>query len=120
MATWVLLSLNFALASFSALMAIMAARSLRALRRRLAERSTRSLLQLDTQVANLESSLSSMSTTLRRLSSRQGMQDLRARRKVESAEQMPMNLSPAERKAWLRKEIAKGNLIVVKDPTANS
>lgn len=118
--TWALLALHLVLVIWSWVAAIMAVRSLKGLRQRLAERSTRSLHQLDTQVLNLESTLSSMSTTLRRLQSRIGMQDLRARRKEESASttktEIPSNMEPAERKAWLRKQIAAGNMVVVKDP----
>ena len=78
-------------------------------------RSTRSLRQLDSVVVSLESALAANTTTLRRLSSRIGMQDVRERRKQESEEQMPLNLSPQEQKAWLRRQLRAGKLRVVRD-----
>lgn len=112
---WVVLCSNLVLASLSVWAAIMASSHLKALRRKLAERSSRSLRELDSAVASLESALSSNTTTLRRLSSRIGMQDVRERRKQASATQMPLHLSPAERKAWIRRELQKGNLQVIRD-----
>lgn len=116
---WVLLGLNFLAVSLSVLAAITARSYLRELRRRLSARSTRSLRELDTAVASLDSSLSSITKTLRRLSSKIGMQDVRERRKGES-EPMPEGLSPAERKAWLRRNLSAGKLHVIRDNPQSS
>lgn len=109
---WIILSLNLCLASFAAWAAITARSTLKELRQRLAARSTRSLMQLDVVVSEHESALSSMSTTLRRLSSRIGMQDVRARQKLESA---PLPTDPTQRKAALRKQLQQGQLRVIHD-----
>ena len=77
--------------------------------------SMRSLQQLDAALTEQESSLSSLNATVRRLSSRLGMQDSRARQKQE---QLPANfeqLPPAQRKQILRTKLAKGELTAVKD-----
>lgn len=111
---WIALLSTFFLASLSVLAAITARSALRELRRRLAQRSTRSLRELDSAVASLESSLASNTTTLRRLTSRIGMQDMRARRNEESAPEPP-NMTPAERKVWLKTQLNKGKLTVVRD-----
>lgn len=116
--SWVLLALNFFLVSLSVGAAITARSALRELRRKLAERSTRSLRELDSAVASLESSLASNTTTIRRLTSRIGMQDVRERRS-QASPTMPSDLSPAEKKAWLRRHLADGKLRVIRDdPTA--
>jgi hypothetical protein len=94
--------------------AITARSSLKALRRKLAERSTRSLRQLDAEIASMSATLGSLSTTVRRLSSKYGMQDVRARRKEESP-RMPSDLTPSEKKAWLRRELQAGRLQVSRD-----
>jgi len=111
---WVLLALNLALTSCSLWAAITARSCLKALRLKLAERSTRSLRQLEAEICSHDATLSSISTTLRRLSSRYGMQAVRERQKLES-EQIPLNLSPAERKARLRQGLKDGKLKVVRD-----
>lgn len=109
------ITLNLVLVSLSWWAAITALRTLRALRKKLAERSNRSLRQLDAEMASLSTTLGSLSTTVRRLSSRHGMQDVRERRRAESQQLMPANLSPAEQKAWLRKELQAGRLQIVRD-----
>lgn len=89
---------------------------LRAVQRLLATSSTRSLAQLDATVADLESSLSSITTTVRRLTSRIGMQDLRERRRSSAAESVDQLTKPQ-----LRQMLANGKLRVVRDnpgPTA--
>ncbi len=111
--TTVFLLLNFCLASLSVLAAITVRSTYKALRQRLAERSIRSLKQLDVAVSDVESSLQSISKTVRRLSSRIGMQDLRERRKGE-LEILPKD--PSERKAALRKALRAGELKVIHDP----
>lgn len=108
------LGLNLVLASCALLAAIMASWSLRALRKKLAERPTRSLRELEAEIASHDATLSSISMTLRRLSSRYGMQAVRERQKQES-EQIPLNLSPAERKARLRQGLSNGKLKIVRD-----
>lgn len=82
---WALTIFNFAAVSCAVWAAIMANSSLKALRKKLAERATRSLRQLDVAVAECESTLSSLTSTMRRLSSRTGMRDLRERRREESS-----------------------------------
>lgn len=82
---WALTLLNLVLTSCALWAAITARSSLKALRRKLAERATRSLRQLDATVTEHESVLSKLTLTTRRLSSRSGMQDLRQRRQQESA-----------------------------------
>lgn len=108
---WIVLLSNLLLASCSLWAAITVRSTYAELRRRLAERSTRSLREIDAAVAAVESALASNTTTLRRLSSRIGMQDVRARRK--EASEIPE--SPVERKAWLRKNLSAGNLRVIRD-----
>jgi hypothetical protein len=81
---WALTLLNLIAASCALWAAITARSSLKALRRKLAERSTRSLRQLDATLTEHASTLSSLSSTMRRLSSRSGMQALRERRRGES------------------------------------
>lgn len=80
--------------------------------RLLREPSTRSLQQLDSEVTALASSLSSLSATTKRLSSRYGMQDVRARRKEESA---PLNGATMS-KAELRAALQSGELHIIRDP----
>lgn len=76
--------------------------------------STRSLIELEAAVASLESTCSSNSTTIKRLSSRIGMQDVRERRSQESP-RPPPNASPGEMKRWLQKGLASGSLKVLRD-----
>jgi len=111
---WVLLQigLNFALTSCALWAAITANSKLKELQRTLDARSNRSLQQLDAEVTALSTALSSLSTTTRRLSSRLGMQDVRARRR-EVSEEEPTN--PAEKKAWLRRQLQEGKLRIVRD-----
>jgi hypothetical protein len=111
----VLTLLNLCLASFALWAAITARSTLKALRKKLAERSSRSLRQLDAEMSSMSTSLGSLSTTVRRLAARTGMQDVRARRKEESAHQMPPNLTPQEQKAWLRRGMMEGRLKIVRD-----
>lgn len=109
---WALTLLNLAMTSFAAWAAITARSSLRELRRRLAERSTRSLRQLDAEVAAIASSVSSLSTTTRRISSRLGMQDVRARRR----EQTSSSLDPSKMsKSQLRLALQTGQLRAIRD-----
>lgn len=115
--SWVVLFLNLLLVSLSVAAAITARSTLRELRRRLAARSTRSLRELDALVSSHDSTLASISSTLRRLSSRIGMRDVRERQREESP--MPDNLGPAEKKAWLRRQMANGKLRIVRDDPQN-
>jgi len=69
---------------------------------------------LEAEVTELTSAFSSTSKTLRRLSSRYGMQELR-QNATSQQEQMPLNLTPPERKAWLRRAIAEGRIKVIRD-----
>lgn len=119
MTTYALTFLNFLLASCAGLAVITVRRQLQALRRMLAERSTRSLTQLDAEVAELSSSFSSLSTTVKRLSSRIGMQDVRERRKEASLPSNFDSLSPAQRKDVLRKKLANGEMRAVRDDGTN-
>lgn len=109
--SWVLIGLNFAATSCALWAAITARSSLKALRMKLAERSTRSLRQLDAELAELSSMVSTLSTTTRRISSRIGMQDVRARRTTAQLSQEPSQLSKAE----LRKALQTGQLQVIRD-----
>lgn len=117
---WIVTSLNFLLVSLSLAAAITARSALRQLRQRLAARSSRSLRELDAQVASLELALASTTTSVRRLSSKIGMRDVRERQKEESANQPPPNLTPAEVKIWLRKNLQAGKLRVIRDGAATS
>lgn len=112
---WVLLGSNFFLASCAVWAAITARSTLKALRRTLAAPATRSLQQLDSEITALSDALSSMQTTQRRLSSRVGMQDLRARRRGDTDGATDEPTDPAQRKAWLRKQLQSGKLRVVRD-----
>jgi len=117
--TWAhltLLFLNLFLASCALWAAITAKSTLKELRRKLAERSTRSLHELDSEVTALASAQASNAKTLKRLSSKIGMQDFRERQRAEP--ELPANASPAERKIWLRKGLAHGTLRVVRDNPA--
>lgn len=108
---WVVTSLNLVLTSCALWAAITASSSLRALRRKLAERATRSLAQLDAEMTEQASKLSSLSVTTRRISSRIGMQDVRARR---TAALDPTKLTKSE----LRAGLATGQLRVLSDRQA--
>lgn len=112
---WIALSLSLVLASFAISVAITAQSRLKELHRKLESPSMRSLHELEAAVAACESTCSSLSTTLRRLSSRIGMQDMRARRAQASVLESEMPTDPAAKKAWLRTQLAKGKLRVVKD-----
>lgn len=107
-----LLAIGLSLASMScALWAVITVRSrLRELQALLNARSTRSLVELEAAVASLESTCSSNSTTIKRLSSRIGMQDVRERRRAD-----PQPSTPAETKIWLRRGLANGSLKVIRD-----
>lgn len=81
----------------------------------LRERSTRSLRQLDAEVAELTSAQQSLFTTVKKLAARTGMQDLRARRRTESEDYNDPNLPPEERKARLRAAMADGKVTILRD-----
>ena len=108
---WVLTALNLVLASLSLVAAITARSHLTELRRRLASRSTRSLAVLDSEVTSLSTAFSSLSATVKRLSSKTGMQELRARRSAE----LELPTTPAERKIALKKALAEGKIHVLRD-----
>lgn len=110
---WALLVLNLSLASFALWAAITAKSTLKACTQLLAASSTRSLHQLDVEVTDLTSALSSITTTVRRLSSRIGMRDLRER--IAENEKEPSD--PSARKVWLRDQLRQGKLKVVRDNT---
>lgn len=113
---WVVTFLNLALTSCGLWAAITARSSWRALRQRLAERSMRSLRQLDAEMTELASSVSSQSATIRRLTSRLGMQDVRARRKEESSStSRTLSPDPTVRKSQLRQLLSEGKLRVQRD-----
>lgn len=105
----VLTGLNLLAMSFGFLAAITARWYWKDLRRRLALRSTRSLQQLDAELAALSSTVSSLSVTTRRISSRIGMQDVRARRSAALDPTAPMT------KAQIRAALASGQLRVLSD-----
>lgn len=111
--SWLILGLNLLLASCALWAAITARSHLKALTRLLSESSTRSVKQLDAEVAELTSGLSSISTTVKRLSSRIGMQDLRERRATSSQGQLPQD--PKMRKSQLKMELAQGKAVVIRD-----
>lgn len=111
---WVLIGLNFALASCALWVAIMASSTLKRLTKLVAARSSRSLAQLDAELTSLSSAFSSMSRTVRNLNSRIAMRDARARTKEELSSE-PEPKDPVARKAWLRKGLAKGTLRVIRD-----
>lgn len=109
---WVVTFLNLALTSCALWAAITARSSLKALRLKLAERSTRSLAAVDAAMRELESTVSSLSRTMKRISSRLGMQDVRARRTQE------LDLTGPLTKQQLRKALASGQLRVLSDEAA--
>lgn len=113
---WLWTVANLALASCGLWAAITAKSCLKAQRQLLESRSTKSLAMLEAEVTELTSAFSSTSKTLRRLSSRYGMQEMR--QNATSADQMPLNLTPPERKAWLRRAIAEGRIRVIRDGDA--
>lgn len=102
---WLLIAINLALTICAWWAAIMGKSALQELRKRLAARSSRSLMQLDAEVTSLATTLASVSSTVRRLSSRQGMQDVRARQK--EALNLPQN-DPVARKRALKDALARG------------
>lgn len=105
-----LLALSFALRTVTTVRS-----ALKELHRKLDSSSTRSLVQLDAEMSELSSAFQSMSTTIRRLSSRHGMQAVRERQKEA---QLPANfeqMSPAQRKAILRKKLATGEMVAISD-----
>lgn len=109
---WLVLALNLALTISSLLAAITARASLQALRKRLADRSTRSLRQLDAEVTDLASGLSSISMTLKRQTSRATMRELRAKGTLHPD---LSQMTPPERKAALRRALANGEMRVIRD-----
>lgn len=116
---WLLYAVTFVnllLASCAGVAATMAWRSLRDLRRRLAARSTRSMQQLDAEVAALTSSYASLSTTLKRHVAKIGMQDVRGRRKAASElDHTDMSLPAETRRAILNQKLRSGELRVYGD-----
>lgn len=102
---------NLVLTSLSLWAVITGKSLLRELRKRLAERSTRSLRQLDVDVTALNSALGSLSSTVKRLASRNGMQQLR-----ESRREVELPNDPKARKAALASGLSRGDLKVVRDP----
>lgn len=113
---WLLLGLNFVLVTCALWAAITARSCLKATRLLCAASSTRSLAQLDAEVAALAVALSSTTTTTRRLSSRIGMRDLRERRSLSNSTTKSREpTDPAEKKAWLRRGLASGQLRVIRD-----
>lgn len=111
---WALTTLNLILVSFALWAAITVRSHWKAFKRLLGARSTKSLAQLTTDIIELQSAFDAMSTTLKRLASRQGMRDLRERRREESTlAQLPVE--PRARKEALKTALAKGQLTIVKD-----
>lgn len=114
---WVLASLivlNLVLATFAWWAATTAKSVLKRVTQLLASSSSRSLAQLDADLTQQSAALSSLSTTCRRLSSRLGMQDVRARRKEESVEERQPE-DPVGRKMWLRRQLSLGKMRVIHD-----
>lgn len=109
---WLSVTLNLIGLSCSLWAGITAKSRYEAVRKLLDSSSARSLAAVDAEVLSLAASLSSVTTTVRRLSSRIGMQATRERQKAES---MPENLTPAERKAWLRRGLQTGQLQIHRD-----
>lgn len=115
---WALLSLNCIILSLNVWAAITVKSTYAALQRRLAMPSSRSLAEQDAELTSLATALSSLSTTVKRLSSREGMRDVRERRRAESEPQqltIPAHLVGPERKARLRQMMAAGKLVPVRD-----
>lgn len=107
---------TFFLATFAWWAVTTAKSTLRQATQLLNSSSARSLKQLDSEVASLELSYASLSQTVKSLRSRIGMQDLRARRAQESApESETPPPDPQARKAWLRQQLQKGKLRIVRD-----
>lgn len=102
--------LNLALASYSLWALTTVLRLSKRLRQKLEQPSMRSVSELDAEVSALSASLSSLSTTVRRLSSREGMRDLRARRK--EAPNLDLNRMT---KAELRRAMNSGQLRAIRD-----
>lgn len=114
---WALLLLNLIILSLNVWAAITVRSTFAALQTKLATQSNRSLVELDAECTALATGLSSLSTTVRRLSSREGMRDVRARRSEasETGELLPPTLVGAERKAKLRRLMASGKLVPSRD-----
>lgn len=111
----VAMSLSLVSASLSLWALSMVWRHSKRLQTMLRERSTRSLRQLDAEVAELTSAQQSLFTTVKKLAARTGMQDLRARRRMESEDFNDPNLTPEERKARLRAAMADGKVTILRD-----
>lgn len=106
---------NLLLASCVGAALITVLRISKRVRQLLQSASSRSVSELDAEVVALTSSFGSLSTTVKRLSSRYSIQERRERQKQG---QLPANfdqLSPAERKAVLRAKIRTGELQVTRD-----
>lgn len=98
------------------LWAVITVRShLRALTKRLDDASIRSSAHLAADVAELNVALTSLSTTVKRLSSRNGMQDMRERRRAESTASEELSQDPQIRKSQLRLMLANGTKRVIRD-----
>lgn len=107
--------LNLLLASCALWAAITAKSCLKALHRKLEAPSIKSWQEFDAELSSQAAALSSVSKTVRRLSSRIGMQDVRERQKQGSAQLNLDGLSPAEKKAQLRRALASGKLRPIRD-----
>lgn len=103
---------NLALTICGLWAAITASSTLKRCRKLIESSSMRSLTQLDAETAALASSLSSLSTTVKRLSSRNGMRELRASRATTKP---ALSSDPKIRKAQLREGLANGTLRVISD-----
>lgn len=114
----VVTSLNFLLLICAGLVAITVLRALKRETERLAKHSTRSLSELNAEVASLESSFESLAKTVKRIGSRN---DIQARREQTKQASLPANfnsMSPAERKAILRSKLAEGSMQAIRDDGA--
>lgn len=118
--TWhlTILLLNLLLLSCSGLVLTMVLRTSRRVIRLLNASSTKSLTALDAEVAELTSAFSSLSTTVKRMNSRD---HIAARREQTKQGRMPdlSAMSPQERKQALRKGLANGTLRAIKDDGSN-
>jgi hypothetical protein len=107
---WTVLCIAATCAAVSLASMLRARSSLHQLLRLTRSSSTRSLQQLDAEVAALQSTCTSLSATVKRLSARYGMADMRARRSAEAS----VAVEKAT-KAELRRALREGRIRVRDD-----
>lgn len=110
-----LLGLSFVLGSLACALAVMALVSCRRVALLLRKHSVRSLVELSTHVTEMQSSLESLSTTVRRMESKYRMRETRAKGKGLAD---PEDISELQGEEWRR--AARKKYIMAGRPASHS